>query len=81
MKLVYEEMQENAISPQAVAKLHWGHTSLIFSKIKDKNEREFYLEKAKSEAWSRSILEEKIKIDTYANHQKFQYNFDKALTA
>lgn len=37
MKLVYEEMQQNAISPQAVAKLHWGHTSLIFSKIKDKN--------------------------------------------
>lgn len=80
MKLIYEEMQENAISPQAVAKLHWGHTSLIFSKIKDKTEREFYLEKAKNEAWSRSILEEKIKIDTYANHKNFQHNFDKALT-
>lgn len=24
MKYVYEEMQENAIWPQAVAKLHWG---------------------------------------------------------
>lgn len=56
MKLIYEQMQENSISPQAVAKLHWGHISLIFSKIKDKIEREFYLEKTKNEAWSRSIL-------------------------
>ncbi len=60
--------------------IKWGHTSLIFSKILDKTEREFYLEKAKNEAWSRSILEEKIKIDTYANHKNFQHNFDKALT-
>ena len=64
MKLVFEEMQAYSISPQLVAKLHWGHTALIFSKIKDKSEREFYLQKAKNEAWSRSILEEKIKIDT-----------------
>ena len=81
MKLVYEEITEHSISPQLVAKLHWGHTSLIFSKIKDKDEREFYLRKTKDEAWSRSILEEKIKIDLFAKHSKFQNNFDKALTA
>ncbi|PAC26786.1 hypothetical protein BWI92_24860 [Flectobacillus sp. BAB-3569] len=81
MKLVYEEMQENAISPQLVAKLHWGHTSLIFSKIKDKAERAFYLEKAQTEAWSRSILEEKIRFDLYANYLQFQSNFDKTLSS
>ena len=80
MKLVYEEMLANTISPQAVAKLHWGHTSLIFSKIKDKTEREFYLKKAKEEAWSRSILEEKIKFNLYSNYSQFQNNFDKTLT-
>ncbi len=80
MKLVYEEMESNSISPQLVAKLHWGHTSLIFTKIKDKAEREFYLEKAKSEAWSRSILEEKIIINLYANYNRFQHNFDKSLS-
>ncbi|MEI6411787.1 MAG: DUF1016 N-terminal domain-containing protein, partial [Bacteroidota bacterium] len=80
MKLVYETMHEHSISPQLVAKLHWGHTSFIFSKIKDMAAREFYLEKAKNEAWSRSILEEKINIDLYENHQKFQHNFDKALS-
>jgi predicted nuclease of restriction endonuclease-like (RecB) superfamily len=38
------------------------HTSLIFSKIKDKAERAFYLEKAQTEAWSRSILEKKLDL-------------------
>ncbi len=35
MKFIYEEMQANSIWPQAVAKLNWRHTSLIFSKIQD----------------------------------------------
>ena len=60
MRYVYEEMQKEQIWPQAVAKLPRGHISLIFWKIKNKAQREFYLQKAKQEAWSRSILEEKI---------------------
>lgn len=80
MKYVYEELQANAIWPQLVAKLHWGHISLIFTKIKDKDEREFYLQKAQTEAWSRSILEEKIKFDLFSNHANFQNNFHKALS-
>ena len=79
MKFVYEEIVNNQISPQAVAKLHWGHTSLIISKIKDEDERKFYLTKAKEEAWSRSVLEEKIKIDLYSQHSKFQNNFENSL--
>ena len=46
MKLVFEEISKNQISPQLVAKLPWGHTSLIFSKIKVIEQRSFYLEKA-----------------------------------
>ncbi len=79
MKFVYEEIVNNQISPQAVAKLHWGHTSLIISKIKDEDERKFYLTKAKEEAWSRSVLEEKIKLDLYSQHSKFQNNFENSL--
>jgi len=81
MKLIYEELKADSISPQAVAKLNWGHTSLIFSRIKEKKQREFYLQKAKSEAWSRSVLEEKIKIDLYSNYQNFQHNFEQSLTS
>jgi predicted nuclease of restriction endonuclease-like (RecB) superfamily len=80
MKLIHEEITADSISPQLVAKLHWGHISLIFSKIKDKTERQFYLEKTHKEAWSRSILEEKIRANTFVLHTDFQNNFDIALT-
>jgi hypothetical protein len=50
MKLVYEELDNNSISPQSVAKLPWGHISFIISKIKIKAQREFYLQKAKDSA-------------------------------
>jgi len=53
---------------------------MILSKVKDTPQRDFYLLKTKENAWSRSILEEKIKIDLYAQHKDFQHNFDKALT-
>lgn len=80
MKKVYEEIQANAISPQLVAKLHWGHISMIFSRIKDKTQRLFYINKVKEEAWSRSILEEKISIGLYENYHKFQSNFSNTLS-
>jgi len=76
MKFIYEEIDENEIWPQLVAKLHWGHTVMIFSKVKDTNERSFYIQKTKDEAWSRSVLEEKIKSDLFSKHNKFQHNFD-----
>ena len=80
MRFVYEEIADNPIWQQLVAKLHWGHTVMIFSKIKDNTQREFYLQKTKDEVWSRSVLEEKIKIDIYSQHQSFQNNFDKAIS-
>jgi len=79
MKLAYEEISKNKISPQLVAKIPWGHTSLIFSKIKDKEQRIFYLEKTAIEGWSRSILEEKIKFDEFSKHLNFQNNFVKTV--
>ncbi|ANQ51432.1 DUF1016 domain-containing protein [Flammeovirga sp. MY04] len=81
MTLIYEELTVQEIWPQAVAKLHWGHIDLIFRKIKNKEERLFYIEKTQKEAWSRSILEEKIRGNVYHSHQNFQHNFDKSLTS
>ncbi len=80
MRFVYEEIVDFPIWQQLVAKLHWGHTVMILSKVKDSKERDFYLHKTKEEAWSRSILEEKIKIDLYNNYESFQNNFKKTLT-
>ena len=80
MRSVYEITSENVIWQQLVAKLHWGHTVMIFSKVKNQKAREFYLLKTKHEVWSRSTLESKIKSDLYAQHCDFQHNFDKSLS-
>ncbi len=79
MKLTYEQINKNEISPQLVAKIPWGHTSLIFSKVKDKNQQIFYIQKSAKEGWSRSILEEKISFNSYKKNLEFLSNFDKTV--
>jgi len=81
MKMIYEGMMQNQISPQLVAKLPWGHTEFIFSKIKEKNELQFYFEQSAVQAWSREILKEKIQFGAYRKAIDFQSNFDKTLTS
>lgn len=80
MKLVYERLAENQISPQLVAKIPWGHSEIIFSKIKDRTEQIFYLEKTAKEAWNRDVLKEKIQFNEYQKAIEFQNNFDKTVS-
>lgn len=80
MKLVYERLTENQISPQLVAKIPWGHSELIFSKIKSREEQIFYLEETAKEAWNREVLNEKIRFDAYSKAMNFQNNFIKTVS-
>src|SRR3546814_869626 len=41
MKLIFEETRQSEFWPQLVAKIPWGHTSLIFEKVKDQDQRTF----------------------------------------
>ncbi|MBC7476294.1 MAG: hypothetical protein H7263_18565 [Candidatus Sericytochromatia bacterium] len=61
MKLIFEEIANFSISPQLVAKLPWGHSDLIFSKINNTEQRLFYIQRCIERGWSRGILEEEIK--------------------
>ena len=79
MRLVFEETEHNSIWPQLVAKIPWGHTNLIFSKLKDAEKRTFYLQKCIERGWSRSILEEEIKFDAYSKELNFQSNFENTI--
>lgn len=76
MKLIYEETEDNLIWTQLVSKIPWGHTNLIFSKFKDVERRTFYLNKCFERGWSRSVLEEEIKFDSYTKELNFQSNFE-----
>lgn len=80
MRLIYEETAGNEIWPQLVAKIPWGHTSLIFEKVKDADQRTFYLQTSAERGWSRSVLEEEIRFDSYTKRASFQNNFPIALS-
>lgn len=49
--------QEVIILQQAAAKLPWGHHQLLLTKVKAKEERNFYIVKSVENGWSRSILD------------------------
>ncbi len=75
MKLIYDEVCDNSVWTQAVSKIPWGHSNMIFARVKKKEERTFYLQKCYERGWSRSILEEEIKFDGFAKQIDFQNNF------
>ncbi|GHT88134.1 hypothetical protein FACS189474_2790 [Bacteroidia bacterium] len=67
--------------PQPVAVLPWGHNRLILSKIKSVKEALYYAESAVEMGWSRDVLLNFIKADTYQTAKILpqQHNFDKVL--
>lgn len=79
MRLIYEETKRNEFWTQAVSKIPWGHTNLIFARIKDEEQRTFYLNMCIERGWSRSVLEEEIKFDSYNKQANFQNNFTQTL--
>ncbi|MFI5140012.1 MAG: YhcG family protein [Sphingobacteriales bacterium] len=80
MRLVYEYTKDNSIWTQLVSKLPWGHTNLILAKIKEEKQRLFYFQMCVERGWSRSILEEEIKFNSYKKQENFQNNFPKTLS-
>lgn len=69
------------IMPQVVAVLPWGHNRLILSKIKNKEEALYYAEAAIKMGWTRNLLLNFIKADTYHNAKELPklHNFEMTL--
>jgi len=74
-------VSQNQILPQVVAVLPWGHNRLILSKIKDKQEALYYAEAAVKMGWTRNLLLNFIKSDTYHNAKALPklHNFETTL--
>lgn len=82
MKRFYERYHIcNPKLRQAVAVLPWGHNLLLLNKIADNDAVEFYAEQSLQKGWSRELLLNAIKMNTYASHQiqVKNNNFDLAL--
>ena len=70
---------DEAIVQQAAAEIPWFHDCVLLDKVKDQNERLWYIGKTIENGWSRSVLEHWIESDLYQRQGKAKTNFDKTL--
>ena len=60
------EYRDEPILQQLVRELPWGQNLVIFTKVKEREAREFYLREAAKGSWSRSDLIQQIKADAWS---------------
>ena len=65
MRKFHLQYKNDIIMRQLVAEIPWGQNLLIMSKIKNEEEKKFYLEAVKNYGWSRNELNIQIKADTF----------------
>jgi len=81
MKRFAKEYTAEEIGQRAVDQLPWGHNIALMYEIKDKTEREFYIQKVKEHGWSRDVLSMQIETDLYRREGKATTNFSANLPA
>jgi predicted nuclease of restriction endonuclease-like (RecB) superfamily len=72
---------DEAMLPQAVAKMPWGHIRCLLDKLSDKDDRLWYAERTVEQAWSRKVLEHHIATGRYEREGRALTNFSSALPA
>jgi predicted nuclease of restriction endonuclease-like (RecB) superfamily len=87
-------LEESKKSPQAVGQIQeaanadlqhlvtglpWGHNVLLMEKIKDRQERAWYMSQCLKHGWSRNILDIHIKNHAYERRGKATTNFNRTL--
>ncbi len=82
MKLFYERYHKADLKlQQAVAVLPWGHNLLLMSKVGSLDAVAFYADEIFNKGWSRDVLLNAIKLDSYGKVQKqiASHNFKETL--
>lgn len=76
----YLEYSESVILQQLVGEIPWGHNILIMQKVKEENERRFYIEATGKLGWTRDVLLNQIKANAYKSLViEKSHNFHKTL--
>ena len=60
---------------QVAAQIPWFHNCVLLDKVKDTNEREFYIRKTIENGWSRNVLEIQIETGLHLRQGKAVTNF------
>jgi predicted nuclease of restriction endonuclease-like (RecB) superfamily len=62
--------QRNEVIQHPVGLISWSHNILVFTKTKDVKEALFYIQQTLEKGWSRDLLLNAIKMNSYAQAQK-----------
>jgi predicted nuclease of restriction endonuclease-like (RecB) superfamily len=79
MRKFASEYPSKEIVQQLAGLLPWGHNMALLDKTSGKKEREFYMQKAIQNGWSRDIMEMQIESNLYERQGEGVNNFDKRL--
>ena len=70
---------ETQFTQQLVARIPWGHHTLLLDKVTDAPERLWYIQQTTMQGWSRNILAIQIESRSYHRKGKALTNFKQAL--
>ncbi len=79
MRAFAEAWPDETFVQQTVANLPWGHIARILDRVSDPNARQFYVEQALQQGWSRDTLLVHVDRRLHERQGKTVNNFDKTL--
>jgi predicted nuclease of restriction endonuclease-like (RecB) superfamily len=75
----YIEYQADTFLQSLIAEIGWTHHTIILSKCKDNQERQFYILASKKYGWTARVLNHQIENKSYEKYLLNQTNFDDVL--
>lgn len=75
MRRFAELYPDSTILQQVAGELPWYHHVMLMERVKDDNERFFYVEQAVKYAWSRATMAHQIELNLYGRQGKAITNF------
>lgn len=79
MKAFAEAYPDPEIVQQVVAMIPWGHNVRLLDRVKDPDERLWYIRQTLTHGWSRNVLVHHIDSGLYQRHGNAPNNFDRTL--
>lgn len=81
MRMFADNFTLEEIGQQAADQIPWFHIVTLLEKIKDKNQRSWYIKKTIEHGWSRNVLTLQIKTNLYEREGRSTTNFKETLPA
>lgn len=79
MRAFAEAWADKAIVQQLAAQIPWFHNCTLLDKVRDSQERQWYIQQTIKNGWSRNVLIHQIESKLFRRQGKALSNFDKVL--